>query len=78
MRRARSYKGITIPMNNGYSAKCIPDGTMSQFNARIATRKLVRSRLGFADGLVHEDEDVLSVGQVGKFASSNMNFTIDG
>mmetsp|Transcript_46760 Transcript_46760/g.99238 ORF Transcript_46760/g.99238 Transcript_46760/m.99238 type:complete len:436 (+) Transcript_46760:87-1394(+) len=76
MRRARSHGGITVPLNNGYSAKCIPDATMSQMNAGYTKDKLLRSRM--SDGMPHVDENLLSVGQVGAFAAERMRMTDEG
>ena len=76
MRRARSHGGITVPLNNGYSAKCIPDATMSQMNAGYSKEKLLRSRM--SDGMPHMDENLLSVGQVGAFAAERMRMTDEG
>lgn len=78
MRRARSYSGISVPLNNGYSAKCIPDATMSQMNANFAKSKLTRSRSGLSDGLVHADDNILSEAQVGSYAAANMKLSDDG
>ncbi len=78
MRRARSYSGITVPMHNGYSAKCIPDATMAQMNADYDRNKLHRTELGLSDGLLHEDDNVLSVGQVGEYAATNLKFSGEG
>lgn len=78
MRNARSYGGISVPLNNGYSAKCIPDRTMSEMNAAFDSSKLTRTTRGLSDGMVHEDENLLSVGQVGEFAASNMKFNDEG
>ena len=78
MRRARSYSGISVPLNNGYSAKCIPDATMSQMNVNFAKSKLTRSRLGLSDGLVHADDNILSEAQVGSYAAANMKLSDDG
>ena len=78
MRNARSYGGISVPLNNGYSAKCIPDRTMSEMNADFDSSKLTRTEMGLSDGMVHEDENLLSVGQVGEFAANNMKFNDEG
>lgn len=78
MKRARSYPGITLPLNNGYSAKCIPDRTMAEMNANYDVYRLERSKNGLSDGMLHADEDLLSLAQVGDFASKNMKFTDEG
>jgi hypothetical protein len=78
MKRARSYSGITLPLNNGYSAKCIPDRTMAEMNANYDVYRLERSKNGLSDGMLHADEDLLSLAQVGYFASKNMKFTDEG
>mmetsp|Transcript_8048 Transcript_8048/g.18187 ORF Transcript_8048/g.18187 Transcript_8048/m.18187 type:complete len:144 (+) Transcript_8048:51-482(+) len=76
MRRARPYHGITIPPNNGYSAKCIPDATMKQMNAKYEKAKLRRTNKGLSDGRLHDV--VPSVNQVGEFVMQNMKYEDDG
>ncbi|KAL7550725.1 hypothetical protein ACHAWF_013941 [Thalassiosira exigua] len=77
MRRARSYS-ISIPMNNGYSAKCIPDTTMAEMHAQIELWKLVRTKQGLSHGEPHHDDNSLAESQVGKFCAKNMKRTSDG
>lgn len=72
MRRARSYSGISIPQNNGYSAKCIPDNTLQQMNANIKRVKLNRTNLGLMDGQFHYD--VPHFKQVGEFIFNTMRY----
>ena len=79
MKHARSYAGITVPLNNGYSVKCIPDATMLQMNANYNSYKLNRKdNSGLSHGEPHADENLLSVGQVGEFASTNMKLNDKG
>lgn len=72
MRRARSFSGISIPQNNGYSAKCIPDNTLQQMNANIKRVKLNRTNLGLMDGQFHYD--VPHFKQVGEFVFNTMRY----
>ena len=78
MRRARSYPGITVPMHNGYEAKCIPDATMMEMRAKYERHKLKRTKPGLSDGLPHEDDNLLSVAQVGAFAAEHLELGDDG
>ena len=76
MRRARPYNGITVPPNNGYSAKCIPDATMREMNAIYDTRILNRARMGSMDGEFHPSSP--GAKQMGDFVFEHMRFTEDG
>ena len=81
MRRARPYSGITIPLNNGYSAKCIPDTTMAQMGAEFDSSKLSRSKpkgIGLDyHGIPHFDDNLLNAAQVGSFAAEYMKMNSD-
>ena len=77
MRQARAYGGITVPLNNGFAAKCIPDITMSQMGADFVSSKLSRTSRGLSDGMLHQDENILSDKQVGTYASQHMKLSKD-
>jgi len=76
MRRARPYNGITVPPNNGYSAKCIPDETMREMNAVYSASKLRRDKMGLMDGHFHPTNPNMK--QLGEFIFEHMNYTDDG